>query len=224
MFQRRPARRLRPSSAGHRGTGSSVERLEPRLALATAGFATVLEMSDNAIIPIPAAPLRLLPVPTGAVDSPVIVAVATGLTTVETAPRSGGLTLVKRGPGTLVLAVANAHTGGVVVEEGEVVVRHVGGLGSGGLTVAAGASVRFDVGTALVAVSAVTLDPAARLDVGRGRFTVSGASGTAAAIPGRVREAAMGGWTTAAGIGSSAVTTQQRSVGVSWSDGDLTVG
>jgi hypothetical protein len=34
----------------------------------------------------------------------------------------------------------------------------------------------------------------------------------------------MGGWTTAAGIGSSAVTTQQRSVGVSWSDGDLTVG
>ncbi|MFM7205621.1 MAG: glycoside hydrolase family 9 protein [Planctomycetaceae bacterium] len=155
---------------------------------------------------------------------PLVVTVGSGITTVESAARAGGITLVKRGTGTLVLTVANSHTGGVVVEEGELVIRDPLALGSGGLTVRAGAGVRFDVGTAAISTAGLAIDPAARLDVGRGRLVVPAAGDAPTIIPGRVRAAALAGWATASGIGSSAVSTEQRSVGVATADGLVTVG
>jgi len=188
-------RTLRPPPGRLRECRFSVEPLERRIALAA------LAAADT-----------------------VVVTVASGDTVVESTPRAGGLTLVKRGPGTLVLSSVNAHTGGTVVEEGELVVRNTGSLGSGGLSVQAGARVRLDVGTAAVPATALALDPAARLDVGRGRLAIPSAPEAVATVVQRVRSAASAGWATGAGIGSSAVTTEQWSVGVSAFDGTLTVG
>ena len=86
------------------------------------------------------------------VDTSDIVTVATGATTTDTLARSGSTRLVKRGSGTLVLTAAATFTGGTVVEEGVLIVQDVAALGTGALTVRAGATVRLDVGSATVPV------------------------------------------------------------------------
>jgi len=197
MFPRRRPRRLRPPPERFHDGQVSLEPLERRIALAI----------------------------TSAVDEgQVVVTVPADATAIETTARAGGMTLVKRGAGTLILSAANAHTGGVVVEEGDVVVRNAGGLGTGGLAVRAGARVRLDVGPMVVAAGGLDLHAAARLDVGRGRLAVPASADALATVTQRVRAAAAAGWSTAAGIGSSAVTDQWRSVGVSTLDGSLVVG
>lgn len=157
-------------------------------------------------------------------EGQVVVTVPADATTVESTAHAGGITLVKRGPGTLVLSAANAHSGGIVVEEGELVIRDAGGLGTGSLAVCAGARVRLDVGTMVVTAGGLDLHAAARLDVGRGRLAVPASADAIAMVTQRVRAAAAAGWSTAAGIGSSAVLDEWRSVGVSSLDGNLVVG
>lgn len=86
---------------------------------------------------------------------------------------SGDTTLVKTGGGTLILELPNSHTGGLRVEEGIVIIRNVAALNSGPLTIWAGATVLLDVGTELVALSSLSLDPAGQLDVGTAGITVA---------------------------------------------------
>jgi len=70
----------------------------------------------------------------------------------------------------------------VIVQEGEVIVRHAGALGSGPLRVDANATLSFDIHTLGVTVPAVTLDPAGRIDLGYGRVTVAAAGADKEAI------------------------------------------
>jgi len=154
--------------------------------------------------------------------------VAAGQTQVDATAHSGAESLVKRGGGTLVLSGASTHTGGVAAEAGEIVVRNVAALGSGPLSIAAGARVSFDVAAAGVTVASLT--GSGLLDVGGGRVTVtSGLTGSA------VRDLIVAGsgdgsWNGTAGITSSAVAaavaaSTARSLG--WldnGDGSVTVG
>jgi len=109
----------------------------------------------------------------------VTVAVASGQTVTDV-PRSGIVALLKDGPGTLVFDTANTHSGGTVVEAGTLLVRSTAALGTGRLRVKAGATVQFDIGAGTVPVSALTLEPGARIDLGVGRITVAPGGLTAA--------------------------------------------
>ncbi len=77
--------------------------------------------------------------------------------------RSGSDHLVKTGAGTLLISRANSHFGGTFVEAGTLYVRHVGGLGSGPLAIAAGATVIVDVGFGAIDMEQVTLAEGAKL-------------------------------------------------------------
>jgi autotransporter-associated beta strand protein len=156
-----------------------IEPLEPRLALATT--------ADE----VPA----------------LVITVAATTTQIEATRRVGPEQVVKRGPGAVVLTVANAHTGGTLVEEGQVIIRDPAALGAGPLIVKPGAIVRLDVGTRTVLVPGLTLDPLARLDLGRGLMLIPpGAVDPAAVRSWIVAARNGGGWDGAAGIGSSSTT------------------
>jgi hypothetical protein len=60
---------------------------------------------------------------------------------------SGGGGLTKTSTGTLILSAANSYAGGTTVSEGTLDVSHDGGLGSGNVTVASGATLQLDSGT-----------------------------------------------------------------------------
>ena len=109
------------------------------------------------------------------------VSVAAGQTATD-GQRSGNVTLVKQGAGTLVLDKANTHTGGTVAAAGTLAIRHVGALGPGGLRVQAGATVTFDVGTAAVPLAALVVEPGGRVDLGRGRLVVAAGGSTTAEV------------------------------------------
>jgi autotransporter-associated beta strand protein len=102
-----------------------------------------------------------------------VVSVPAGQTVVESGSRSGVGAVIKRGAGTLVLNGSNAHAGGTVVEQGELVIRHVAALGSGRLEVRAGGRVTLDLGLDGLAVPSLVLDAAGRIDIGAGRLTVA---------------------------------------------------
>ena len=121
--------------------------------------------------------------------SEIVLDVAAGEVVTDALVRGGVLPLVKRGPGTLILDKANSHSGGTVVEAGEVVVRNPASLGTGVLEVRAGARVTLDVGgaegngdTNVVSLAGILLDPAGRLDVGTGRIRVAAGGFDVAAI------------------------------------------
>ncbi|NBW97576.1 MAG: hypothetical protein EBR28_12830, partial [Planctomycetia bacterium] len=101
-----------------------------------------------------------------------VITVAAGIAETDAGGRSGIGTLFKRGAGRLVLSGANTHSGGIVVEQGEVVVRHVGALGAGVLTIRAGARVALDIGSATVSLPAI--DASGRIDLGSGRMVIGG--------------------------------------------------
>ncbi|MFM7205654.1 MAG: autotransporter-associated beta strand repeat-containing protein [Planctomycetaceae bacterium] len=102
-----------------------------------------------------------------------VVTVAGGQTSTDSGGRSGSLTLVKRGTGTLVLSGPSTNTGGTVVEAGELVIRDLAALGSGRLEVRAGGRVTIDVGIGEIALPALVVDPLGRVDIGAGRITVA---------------------------------------------------
>lgn len=118
---------------------------------------------------------------------------------------SGGVQLVKRGTGTLIVSGASSFTGGTRVEAGEVVVRNVAALGSGPVWVSPGAKLTLDVGAAGLAIAALTLDEGGLIDLGYGRMTIAGGGFTISVIRARlIAGLGDGTWTGASGIASRA--------------------
>ncbi len=159
-----------------------------------------------------------------------VVDVSAGVTQTDAATRSGLDRLVKRGTGVLVLTSASTAIGGVVVEEGSVVVRHPEALGAGGVEVRGGSTLVFDIGTESAELASLTLAPTATVDVGKGRFTAAGGLASIAAIRQWLTAGRGGGsWTGSNGITSSAAAAaiaagKSRSVGwLDHGDGSMTV-
>jgi autotransporter-associated beta strand protein len=158
-------------------------------------------------------------------------------TEVDAQVHSGGTQVVKRGPGTLVLELANSHSGGTFVESGEVVVRNVAALGTGPLVIGPGARVTLEVGREAVPLSVLELDPTGRLEVGTGRVTVSpggfdenlvrqalvaGRSGGAWNAPtGITSAAARGQWTVGYRVAGDGLTVAWAAVGDTDLDGSV---
>jgi autotransporter-associated beta strand protein len=163
------------------------------------------------------------------------VSVPLGGTLVDGTLRKGDTRLVKKGPGTLILTLANSHAYGTVVEAGEVIVRNLAALGTGVLEIRAGAKVTLDVGsvnwnggTNFISLAGLVLDAAGRLEVGTGQVRVPAGLYDAATILARLVAGRDGGtWNGAAGITSaSAGTGTSRAVGfrVMPSTGELRLG
>lgn len=129
---------------------------------------------------------------------------------------SGPGRLIKQGAGSLVLEAANSHSGGMIVEEGTVVIRSVSALGSGPLEVRAGATVRLDAGLTSVALSQLDLAPGATLDLGEGGIEI-GAGGTDEI---RLRAWVLAGHSGGSWLGSSGI----RSTAAAVSGGSRTLG
>ena len=154
------------------------------------------------------------------VADPGVVTIAAGATQTDSIIRTGTTPLVKRGAGTLILTAASTSSGGVIVEEGDIVIRDPAALGTGRLDVKAGARVTFDIGFNSVALSGLLLDAAGRIDVGTGRITVAADGADVASIRAHlITGRHQGGWDGAAGIMSSAAAPEtQRAVGM-WPSG-----
>jgi len=151
-----------------------------------------------------------------------VVSVPAGQTVAEAGGRTGVGALIKRGPGTLVLDGANAHAGGTVVEQGELVIRHVAALGSGRLEVRAGGRVTLDLGLQGLAVPTLLLDQAGRIDIGAGRLIVAAGLAESAARQLLVAGHNGGGWDGTSGFVSRAMT-QGRAVGYAVDQGQVTI-
>jgi autotransporter-associated beta strand protein len=106
-------------------------------------------------------------------DPRVIVDVVQGTTETGTTSYAGLDVIVKRGLGTLILDQVNTHSGGLVVDAGEVVVRHAAALNGGPVVIQAGATLKLEVGASLVSLASIDLPANAHLDVGEGGFTVA---------------------------------------------------
>jgi autotransporter-associated beta strand protein len=120
-----------------------------------------------------ASPITGSAVVTTTVDE--VVAIAAGQTTTDAGGRTGSGAVIKRGDGVLVLNGSNTHSGGTIVEAGELVIRDVAALGSGRLEVWAGARVTLNVGFGEVVLSALMMDPLGRIEFGTGRLSIAAA-------------------------------------------------
>jgi autotransporter-associated beta strand protein len=119
---------------------------------------------------------------TAPASNDVVVDVGDGQTVTDTTVYTGDQVIVKTGNGTLILNLANSHTGGLRVEAGTVIIQNAAALNSGPLVINAGATVKLDVGFNLVPLSSLTLDAAGLLDVGTGGITVADGGFSAADI------------------------------------------
>jgi autotransporter-associated beta strand protein len=151
---------------------------------------------------------------------------AVGTTVTDSQSRSGSGRIVKRGLATLVLAGVNTHTGGTLIEGGEVIVRNAGALGPGTLDVRAGAAAVLDVGIGGVTVAGLVLDGDGRIELGSDRLTISAGGYFLPTIEAMLRRGHAAGWAAATGFTSrSAAAESGRSVGyVVNEDGSVTVG
>jgi autotransporter-associated beta strand protein len=149
-----------------------------------------------------------------------------GETDTDSGNRSGNRGLIKRGAGTTILGGTSTHSGGTTVEAGEVIVRNAAALGSGRLTVKAGATVQFDVHDGTVAIGGLTVEPGGRLDVGYGKFTVPAGGYTLAAVRQLLLGGFVNGWAGPIGLASrSAPSINGGNVGYVVDDnGSITVG
>ncbi|MFM7207281.1 MAG: fibronectin type III domain-containing protein [Planctomycetaceae bacterium] len=132
--------------------------------------------------------------------------VAAGQTATDAVTRAGDLRLVKRGAGRLILDRSNTFTGGTVIEQGELVVRNLLALGTGGVEVRAGARLTIDCGFSRVGLPALTLASGGRIDVGTGGILLAAGAATPAAVRQQlVAGRGSGDWaSTTSGIGSTA--------------------
>ena len=148
--------------------------------------------------------------------NPGIVVVA-GQTLVDTTPRSGAARIAKRGAGTLVLTAAATFTGGVIVEEGELIVRDALALGSGPLEIRGGGRVSLDLATGSVSLSSLVLDVLGRLDLGSGSITIAAGGFTEETLRQRLIAGRNDGlWNGGTGIVSRAAAAAQGSRSVGW--------
>jgi len=134
-----------------------------------------------------------------------VMAIAAGQTVTDAGGRSGTGALIKRGGGVLVLNGATMHSGGTIVEEGELVIGDVAALGSGRLEVRAGACVTLDVGYGEVVLSDLSMDPLGRIEFGTGRLSIAAAGITEAVVQQMLILGRNGGaWDGTAGFSSRA--------------------
>jgi len=149
-----------------------------------------------------------------------------GETIVDPGARSGSSRLVKAGLGTLILDQANTHTGGTIVEAGELVLRNSAALGTGILQVAPGAKVTLDVGTRQVQVSRLELSATGMLDLTTGSVLLAPGNYDLVAMRGFIAGARGTGSWTGPGITSSNIQPGSfREVGYQLlPDGSLKVG
>jgi autotransporter-associated beta strand protein len=111
-----------------------------------------------------------------AIQSPpmdLVVTVADGQTIVDSDARSGNVRLVKRGAGRLVIERANAFTGGTLIEDGEVVVRHVEALAAGSVTLRGQGLLTLDIGVERLSLPVLDMAATTRIDVGFGGLTIA---------------------------------------------------
>jgi autotransporter-associated beta strand protein len=127
--------------------------------------------------------------------------------------------LIKTGAGTVILAAANSHTGGTVVAAGTAIIRNLAALGTGGLVVQTGATVRLEVGLDTIALPSLQLEAGATLDLGYGRVTLAAGGMTAAEVRSLIIAGRNGGTWSGAGITSSIA-----AANASWAVGYRTVG
>ena len=168
--------------------------------------------------------LDVVPVPT--FTSQDVVSTSVGQTATDSTPRSGEVQIVKRGAGTLILDGTSTSTGGAVIEAGEVIVRNLTALGSGGLEIRPGAKVTFDVGTAKVTLAALLLDDGATIEVGLGGLRIASGGVTAERVRELLIQGRNGGRWDGAGIASaSAQQGSGRAVGYRLlASGDIHIG
>jgi autotransporter-associated beta strand protein len=134
-----------------------------------------------------------------------LVTVPAGQTVVDAGGRTGPLALRKRGLGTLVLAGPSVLTGGLIVEEGTVILRDQAATGGGRIDVGRAGRLTFDVGFESVAAASLAVTDGGVIDVGSGRLVVAAGGITAD----QVRQMLLagrsgGGWGGVAGIVSAA--------------------
>lgn len=152
-----------------------------------------------------------------------VIDVPAGTTVTAPTDVSGPTRLVKRGAGTLVVPAAATHSGGTVVEAGELVVRHERAVGTGGLAIGDAARVRLDLGRSGITLAALSIAATGRLDMGTSRIDVATGGFDAAAISSRLRTGCSdGGWNATSGIVSSAAgAAVNRAVGMVVGDGGV---
>ena len=160
--------------------------------------------------------------------SMIAISVPAGTTTTDAITRTGISQIVKQGAGTLVLDRTNSHSGGTLVEAGEVIVKSVSALGIGGLEVAAGAKATFDVGHSAIKLGSIKFD--GLVNLGEATMTVASGLTSASLVAALVAGRGDGSWNGSHGIASSAAAAQTaagvpRTVG--WTDngdGSFTIG
>lgn len=152
--------------------------------------------------------------------------VAAAQTQTYSTARSAAVKFIKRGLGTLILDQSNGHSGGNVVEAGEIVVRHVSALGTGPLEVKAGAKVTFDVHDATISIGGLAMPAEGAIDFGFGRMTIASGGYSLPAMLESLQSGYYDGWNGANGLTSrNAQSIAGGSVGyVVNDDGSLTCG
>ena len=146
--------------------------------------------------------------------------ISTGQTVTDAQSRSGSRQIIVRGGGTLVLTGTNTHTGGTRVEGGQLIVRNAGALGSGTLNVKNGANVTLDIGYGKATVGSVSLEPSARIDLGRGGLQIAAGGITMSTLRGYLLTARNNGLWDGYGIGSAnAKSADNRAIGYRVSGG-----
>ncbi len=115
--------------------------------------------------------------------------VPAGETVVDTEIRTGTRQVIVRGGGTLVLAGANTHTGGVKVEDGTLVVQSAGAFGTGTLEVGSGGTVNLDIGNAKATVTQLVVAADARLNLGVGGLTIAAGGATVSQVRSLIQSA-----------------------------------
>jgi len=134
------------------------------------------------------------------ITSVLILDVAADQTVTRSLEGFTGITFVKRGAGRVVLTGASSHTGGVVVEEGELVVRDAAALGSGVLDVKDGARITLDVHDGTVSVAELALAAGGLIDFGYGKLTIAAGGYTPSTIFGLLQAGYSAAWSDTSGF------------------------
>lgn len=133
-----------------------------------------------------------------------------GMEIADSRHREGLDQIVKEGAGRLILDAASAHTGGTIVEAGEVIVRNLAALGQGIVEVRTGAKLKFEAGGRTIDIEAIVLDVGATLDVGHGGIRIPSGSLTPAEIRDLIKAGRNGGTWDGIGITSTNATSDDE--------------
>ena len=128
--------------------------------------------------------------------------VAANQTVTDTVLRTGSVQLVKQGLGVLVLTKANSHSGGTIIESGQVVIRNSAALGIGQLTVRAGATVTVDLKGAELSVGSLVIDDGGLIDVGNSRISIPAGGYSFGQVSDLLKKGYAANWAVVSGIGS----------------------